>query len=34
MILDTKTGTIFIREMNNWREENPHTGLVEEHPLK
>ena len=34
MILDTKTGTIFIREMSDWREENPHTGLVEEHPLK
>ena len=32
-ILDTQTGTIFIREPILWREENPHTGNSEEHPL-
>lgn len=27
-ILDTETGVILTREMNGWREENPHTGQI------
>jgi hypothetical protein len=32
-ILDSSTGTIFIRQSGQWREENPHTGHFEEHSL-
>jgi hypothetical protein len=28
IILDTQTGTIFIHEATDWREENPHTGKI------
>jgi hypothetical protein len=33
-ILDTWTGTIFVRQQGQWHEENPQTGHFEEHPLK
>jgi hypothetical protein len=32
-ILDTQTGTIFIHEATDWREENPHTGKIAIHDL-
>jgi hypothetical protein len=32
-ILDTQTGTIFIHEATDWREENPHTGKIVIHDL-
>lgn len=32
-ILDTQTGTIFIHEATDWREEDPHTGKTAIHDL-
>jgi hypothetical protein len=33
VILDTQTGTIFIHEATDWREENPHSGKIAIHDL-
>jgi len=32
-IIDNQTGVIFVREMTDWREENPHSGKIEDHDL-
>jgi hypothetical protein len=32
-IIDTQTGTIFVHEETDWREENPHTGKFTIHDL-